>query len=197
MHLYLGLTLVNRAARSLGLNASRLHMRDVSGAQDAFVSGVMSGLTAELQQTPSASFFFVNGLLESLTVHLLRHYREPYFPRAAQAAQLPAWKLRKVLDYMEAHLAEPFDLNILAGLCEISRFHFSRSFHNTMGQSPSRWFIRQRVERAKQLLSQTNKSIIEIALTVGYENPSHLAQVFRRETGVSPRNYRKLELHST
>ncbi|WP_010515670.1 helix-turn-helix domain-containing protein [Komagataeibacter oboediens] len=192
LHLYLGLTLVNRAARSLGLNSSRLSMRDISGGQDAFISGVLSGLTAEIQTPHSASSLFVNGLLESLTVHLLRHYAQTQPSPTSRPAQLPAWKLRKALDHMEAHLAEPFDLDFLAGLCGMSRFHFSRSFHNTMGQSPSRWFIRRRVDHAKELLSQTNRSIIEIALTSGYESASHFAQMFRRETGISPRDFRKL-----
>ncbi|WP_395372421.1 helix-turn-helix domain-containing protein [Komagataeibacter diospyri] len=192
LHLYLGLTLVNRAARSLGLNSSRLSMRDISGGQDAFISGVLTGLAAEIQATHSASSLFVNGLLESLTVHLLRQYARTQPSPTSRPAQLPAWKLRKALDHMEAHLAEPFDLDFLAGLCGMSRFHFSRSFHNTMGQSPSRWFIRRRVEHAKDLLSQTNRSIIEIALTSGYESASHFAQMFRRETGISPRDFRKL-----
>lgn len=190
LHLYLGLTLVNRAARSLDLNPSRLYMRDISGGQDAFISGVLSGLTAEIQTPHSASSLFVNGLLESLTVHLLRHYAQTQ--PSSRPAQLPAWKLRKALDHMEAHLAEPFNLDFLAKLCGMSRFHFSRSFHNTMGQSPSRWFIRRRVDHAKELLSQANRSIIEIALTSGYESASHFAQMFRRETGISPRDFRKL-----
>ena len=167
-------------------------MRDISGGQDAFISGVLTGLTAEIQTTHSASSLFVNGLLESLTVHLLRHYAHTQPSPTSRPAQLPAWKLRKALDHMEAHLAEPFDLDFLAGLCGMSRFHFSRSFHNTMGQSPSRWFIRRRVDHAKELLSQTNRSIIEIALTSGYESASHFAQMFRRETGISPRDFRKL-----
>lgn len=192
LHLYLGLTLVDRVARSLGLNPLRLRMRDISAAQDAFISGVLTGLTAEIQRVHSNSSLFVNGLLESLTIHLLRHYAETHSTRTHKPAQLPAWKLRKALDHMETHLAKPFDLDFLAGLCGMSRFHFSRSFHNTMGQTPSRWFVRQRVEQAKKLLCQSDKSIIEIALTIGYESPSHFAQVFRRETGVSPRDYRKL-----
>lgn len=49
-------------------------MRDISGVQDAFISGVLIGLTAGIQTPHSASSLFVNGLLESLTVHLLRHY---------------------------------------------------------------------------------------------------------------------------
>ncbi|MFT8896038.1 MAG: AraC family transcriptional regulator [Acetobacter sp.] len=192
LHLYLGLTLVDRVARSLGLNSLRLRMRDVSAAQDAFISGVLTGLTNEIQRAHSNSSLFVNGLLESLTIHLLRHYAETHSTRTHKPAQLPAWKLRKALDHMETHLAEPFDLDFLADLCGMSRFHFSRSFHNTMGQTPSRWFVKQRVEQAKKLLCQSDKSIIEIALTIGYESPSHFAQVFRRETGVSPRDYRKL-----
>ncbi|MBY4640680.1 AraC family transcriptional regulator [Gluconacetobacter entanii] len=192
MHLYLGLALVKRAARSLGLNPSRLRMRDISGVQDAFISGVLTGLTAEIQTVHSASSLFVNGLLESLTIHLLRHYAETHSALTPRRAQLPAWKLRKALDHMEAHLAEPFDLDFLAGLCGMSRFHFSRSFHNTMGQTPSRWFVRRRVEYAKELLCQSDKSVIKLALTIGYESSSHFAQVFRRETGISPRDYRKL-----
>ncbi|PYD78226.1 helix-turn-helix domain-containing protein (plasmid) [Komagataeibacter sucrofermentans] len=192
LHLYLGLTLVNRAARSLGLNPSHLSIRDISGVQDAFISGVLTGLTAEIKTPHSASSLFVNGLLEGLTVHLLRHYARAQPSPTPRPAQLPAWKLRKALDHMEAHLAEPFDLDFLAGLCAMSRFHFSRSFHNTMGQSPSRWFIQRRVEHAKELLSKTNRSVIEIALTIGYESPSHFAQVFRKETSMSPRDYRKL-----
>ncbi|WP_141312797.1 helix-turn-helix domain-containing protein, partial [Novacetimonas hansenii] len=105
---------------------------------------------------------------------------------------LPTWKLRRVLDHMEAHLAEPFDLDCLAALCGMSRFHFSRSFRTTTGQPPSGWFMQHRVQKASEMLRKTNLSIIEIALGIGYDSPSHFAQVFRRVTGVSPRHYRKL-----
>ncbi|PYD60523.1 AraC family transcriptional regulator [Gluconacetobacter entanii] len=96
LHLYLGPTLVNRVARSLGLNPSRLSMRAISGVQDAFISGVLTGLTAEIQTTHSASSLFVNGLLESLTVHLLRHYAQTQPSPTSRPAQLPAWKLRRL-----------------------------------------------------------------------------------------------------
>nr|WP_255556173.1 helix-turn-helix transcriptional regulator [Brenneria sp. L3-3C-1] len=93
---------------------------------------------------------------------------------------------------MDEFLAEPFDLNQLAAICAMSRFHFSRAFHNTVGQNPSSWFIRRRAERAKKMLLETDMPIINIALAVGYDSPSHFAHVFRRETGVSPREYRSM-----
>jgi len=190
MHLYLGLELVNRSAPSLGLNASRLRMRDVSGGQDLLISGILTGLADELRSSREANPIFVKGLLESLTIHLLRHYADKEAATGRKPAQLPAWKLRKALDHMDAHLAEPFDLDRLADLCGMSRFHFSRAFHNTMGQRPSRWFILRRVERAKDMLRDTERQIIEVALAVGYDSPSHFAKVFRAETGFSPKHYR-------
>ncbi|GAA09704.1 transcriptional regulator AraC [Acetobacter tropicalis NBRC 101654] len=192
LHLYLGLELVNRAAMSLNLNSSRIRMRDVSGVQDVFISGILSGLVAEMQSPAIANPLFVNGLLESLTVHLLRQYADTKSETKPRSTLLPTWKLRRVLEHMEAHLAEPFDLDALAALCRMSRFHFSRSFRATTAQTPSGWFMQHRVQKASEMLRKTSLSIIEIALETGYESPSHFAQVFRRVTGLSPRNYRKM-----
>ena len=190
MHLYLGQDLVTRSALSLGFNPSRLRMHDVSGGQDVLIGGILTGLADELLAPREASPLFVKGLVESLTIHLLRHYADRDAAAGRKPAQLPAWKLRKALEHMDARLAEPFDLERLADLCATSRFHFSRAFHNTMGQSPSRWFILRRVERAKDMLRDTEKPIIEVAMAVGYDSPSHFAKVFRSETGLSPRHYR-------
>ncbi|MBJ7223966.1 MULTISPECIES: helix-turn-helix domain-containing protein [unclassified Brenneria] len=192
MHLYLGFDLVSRTARSLGLNPARLRMRDVSDGRDTLISGLLTGLADELQTEQPASALFVKGLVESLTIYLLRNYADVQAASRRKPAKLPAWKLRKVLDHMDEFLAEPFDLNQLAAICAMSRFHFSRAFHNTVGQNPSSWFIRRRAERAKKMLLETDMPIINIALAVGYDSPSHFAHVFRRETGVSPREYRSM-----
>ncbi|MDX8530330.1 AraC family transcriptional regulator [Mesorhizobium sp. VK25A] len=190
MHLYLGQDLVTRAALSLGLNSSRLRMHDVSGGQDVLISGILTGLVDELRASHEASPMFVKGLIESLTIHLLRDYADVVSAIGRKPAQLPAWKLRKTLEHVDAHLAEPFDLDRLADLCGMSRFHFSRAFHNTMGHSPSRWYILRRVERAKDMLRDVDKQIIEVAAGVGYDSPSHFAKVFKAETGLSPKQYR-------
>lgn len=192
MHLYLGFELIERAARSLGLNPARVSMRDLSGASDPLVSALLSGLADELRASHPADSLFVRGLLDSLSIHLLRNYADRQAAGGRKPAQLPAWKLRKVLEHMDAFLAEPFCLQRLAEICVMSRFHFSRAFHNTLGQSPSRWFIRRRVEQAKQMLRETDRQIIDIALAVGYGSPGHFAQVFRRETGISPGEYRAM-----
>lgn len=193
MHLYLGLDLVARTALSLGLNPARIRMRDLSAAEDELVGNILKLLRDELDATHQANRLFVSGLAESLTVHLLRHYAEASNATGRKAAQLPAWKLRKVLEHMEAHLIDPFDLDQLADLCAMSRFHFSRAFHNTMGETPSAWFILRRMEHAKELLRMTDQKIIDVAASVGYDSPSHFAKIFRTQTHMTPREYRDLQ----
>lgn len=192
LHLYLGLDLVNQASVALGLNPARFRIRDISGAQDSLISGVLKGLTDELRGSHKPNYLFIKGLSESLTIHILRNYTDITCIDGRKHPQLPMWKLRKTLEYMDAHIAEAFNLNDLANMCGMSRFHFSRAFGNTLGQSPSRWWIARRIERAKDMLRGTDKPVIEIAADVGYNSPSHFAKVFREETGVNPRSYRNV-----
>ena len=98
--------------------------------------------------------------------------------------------MRRITNLLEAHLDEEFQLVQLAEEAEMSEFHFSRIFKKTTSLSPSQFFIRLRMEKARQLLRETNKTMIEIGLEVGYSSPSHFAQIFRREVGATPSQYR-------
>lgn len=92
---------------------------------------------------------------------------------------------------MNARLAQPFDLAAIAQAAGLSKYHFSRQFKNATGLSPSRYFIRLRMQRARHLLATTSRSVIDIGLEVGYSSPGHFSQVFRREVGLSPSHYRQ------
>lgn len=83
---------------SLNLTSSRIRMRDVSGGEDAFISGILSGLIAEMQSSVITNSLFVNGLLESLTVHLLRQYADA---RAKiKLRSISVHMTRNLLDYI-------------------------------------------------------------------------------------------------
>ena len=73
----------------------------------------------------------------------------------------------------------------------MSKFHFHRLFKSAVGVSPSRYYINLRMNVARQLLRETKKSVVDVALDVDYTNPSHFAKLFRRETGLSPSDYRR------
>ena len=92
---------------------------------------------------------------------------------------------------MVDHVDVGFSLTKLAAEAGMSEFHFGRMFKRTTGKSPSQYFISLKMERAQVLLRETRKDVIEVALDVGYSNPSHFAHVFRRETGRSPAEYHR------
>ena len=92
---------------------------------------------------------------------------------------------------MAEHVAEDFDLARLAAQAGLSKFHFQRLFKGAMGVSPSRYHINLRMDAARRLLRETKKSVVTVALEVGYASPSHFARLFRRETGLSPSDYRR------
>ena len=92
--------------------------------------------------------------------------------------------------FFAAYLAEEMRVERLAELVELSPFHFSRVFKESTGTSPLQFVVRERITRAQQLIRETSRSLIEIALDVGYASPSHFAQVFRRVVGVTPTEFR-------
>ena len=127
--------------------------------------------------------------------HLLASYLvEKYIDVAAEKPDfysgLPIWQLRKVEDYVRDQLAEEISVDKLAEVVELSPFHFSRVFKQSTGMSPLQFVTRQRITRAQQLIRETSRSLIEIALDVGYTSPSHFAQIFRRVVGVTPTEFR-------
>ena len=191
MHLYLGLPLLNRAATELYGKDFNFTLRDVSGQRDRVLSALLEPLRTELTTPRAPSTLFVQGIAQSLAVHVLRQYADPSSsPPRRQRSGLPAFKLRRVLSLMEARLDQEFQLGKLAREAGLSEFHFSRAFKSSTGFSPSHFLIRMRMDQARRLLRETDKSIVEVGLDVGYSSPSHFAQLFRREVGITPREYR-------
>jgi AraC-like DNA-binding protein len=80
--------------------------------------------------------------------------------------------------YVHAHLPESISIETLAELVELSPFHFSRAFKQATGITPLQFVTRERMLQAEQLIRETSRSLIEIALEVGNTSPSHFAQVF-------------------
>jgi AraC family transcriptional regulator len=194
MAVSLGLPVFDRAMRDVfGKDADAVILRDISGFQDAFMASLMDRLLVELQLGHQASSIFVQGVAQTLAVHLARNYTvvSGQMQDQRKGWGLPGFTLRRISDLMANSLAEDFCLARLAREAEMSEFHFSRMFKRTTGRSPSQYFISLKMERARGLLRQTRKSIIEIGLDLGYTSPSHFAQVFRRETGSTPGAYRR------
>ena len=191
MAVFIELPLLQHAFEEVfGGDAPNVRLRDISAFTDPALNSLMERLYEELMRR-KASPLFVAGIGQAIAIHLARNYAETVQELRTGSPALPGFKLRQVTEWMAGHLAENFNLDQLAAQAGLSKFHFHRLFKSALGTSPSHYHIHLRMDAAKRLLRETKKSVVEVALDVGYGNPSHFAQIFRRQTGLSPSDYRR------
>ncbi len=97
-----------------------------------------------------------------------------------------------VREYVVGNLSEKITLEQLANVVGLSRFHFLRAFRSTFGQPPHRYLIRSRIERAKILLLDRRTSVAEVTARVGFTDQAQFARAFRKATGSTPSQFRRL-----
>jgi AraC family transcriptional regulator len=171
-------------------DAPRVRLRDLSAFSDATLNGYMETFRQELMRR-RASPMLVQGVAQAMAIHLARNYAETISGPQRESSALPGYKLKHLTAWMGARLDRKFDLDALAAEAGLSKFHFHRLFKTATGMTPARYQQMQRLDAARRLLRETKKSIVEIGIEVGIENPSHFAQVFRREVGLAPSTFRR------
>jgi AraC-like DNA-binding protein len=99
--------------------------------------------------------------------------------------------MRRVHEYVEAHLNNRIELVELSAIAGLSVFHFAREFKQSAGVTPHYYLMRRRVERAKELLASTDLSLSEIAFATGFSDQSHFTRHFRQMIGMTPGQFRR------
>ena len=99
-------------------------------------------------------------------------------------------RLLRARDAMDRSYAQPLDIRALARIAHVSEAHFIRTFRATFGETPHRYLQRRRVERAMFLLGQTDRSVTDICLDVGFTSLGTFSRTFRDIVGESPTSYR-------
>jgi AraC family transcriptional regulator len=127
----------------------------------------------------------VASLVETLAPSL------PETGKQSAAAALSNWRLMCVQKYIEANIGEPITLTQLAATAGLSRMHFARKFRAATGVRPHDYVLHKRIERAKQMLTETSDALVDIALSVGFQTQAHFTTVFKRIVGNTPCRWRR------
>ena len=91
---------------------------------------------------------------------------------------------------MRSHLHEKLDLDRLAGVVNLSKYHFVKRYREACGTTPINRFIQLKIERACHLLDTTDKEIKEVGFAVGYDDAYYFSRIFKKQLGISPSKYR-------
>lgn len=165
-------------------------LRTAIGIRDPVIEGMVAAWRQELAERGAGGRLYVEGLGSALVVHLFRTYGDGPTRLRPVVGGLGVLRLRRVTDYIEAHLAEDVSLDDLAAVANLSTHHFGEAFKASTGTSPYRYLIERRIHRAKELLLGADRSIAEVALTVGFASHSHFTDNFRKLTGTTPSRFR-------
>jgi AraC family transcriptional regulator len=169
----------------LGAAVSRLEF--LYALQDPLLGQIVTSLAQEIEGG-FADRILIESLGTALCIRIARRF-VAHLPLPTSKGLSPE-RLRRVRDYIEAHLDDDLSLTVLADIACLSPYHFSRSFKEAAGVGPQRYVIQRRLECAKTLLRRTHQPLAWIAQEAGFADQSHLTSIFRRETGVTPGRFR-------
>ena len=128
-----------------------------------------------------------DGLTAAIAARLFADPPEP----GADGKGLAPWQLRRVVEYLDAHLPQRVELAQLAALAGLSQSHFSRAFKASTGMAPYRWQLDARIRRAQALLIDTSASLDQVAEATGFADAVHFGRTFRKLTGATPAAWRR------
>jgi AraC family transcriptional regulator len=135
--------------------------------------------------------YLADGLLVSILSQLLIKATGCSSKLATTA--IPYWRLQRVYAFVESNLDQDITLENLAEAAGFSCRHFARSFRLQTGETPHRWLMTVRLEKAKDLLRDTEFSLCDVADRCGFASQSHMTTVMKNETGYTPRQWRDLQ----
>ena len=169
---------------------------DTSGWTAVNLFGIGADLTPylhtivrEMEQKDPGFQFICQGLLEVILALLIRHFNFTF--TLADRYKKSNWECTLVRRYIDTHFKENLSLDQLATLAHVNKYYLVHTFTREYGTSPISYLISRRIQESRQLLESTNYSLSQIAHMLGFSSPSYFSQVFRKQMGSSPLEYRK------
>lgn len=147
-------------------------------------------LKAEVGNSHPGSREYAEALSLVLMHELIRLERRASTERPVRGG-LPAWQQKRVVEFIEEHLAEEISLVTLAQLVDLSLYHFARVFKQSFGVPPHHYHTARRMDRAKILLRKPALSVTQIGIEIGFRETSSFTKAFRKFAGLTPTEYRR------
>jgi AraC family transcriptional regulator len=159
--------------------------------RDARLASLLRLVADEVRQGSPHGALYATSLSLGLAAYLFTHQGRGGRAPARERGLLTAAQKSRVLELVQSRLAEDLQLDDLAAAAGVSRFHFLRLFKNSLGMTPHRFVLDQRVAAARRLLEHTSLSLADVAAATGFSSQSHLSTAMRRTLGLPPGKWRR------
>jgi AraC family transcriptional regulator len=173
------------------LDVPRLTLPDFLAVQDRFVTLAAAELYAAMETEETISPVFAEALAIGVAHRVVTIASRSEVRKSLVVRRLTPVLLRRIERYIDDNLERHVNLSELAVMAGLSRWYFLRVFEETVGTSPHDYVTQRRLDRARNLLSTTNRSVMDIASEVGMTH-SHFSRVFSRRLGITPTEFRRI-----
>ncbi|SAL25077.1 AraC family transcriptional regulator [Caballeronia sordidicola] len=181
-------SLIASAGEQIGRHSiSKVEIRNVFETRDPVIEHVAQVLIEEIDRKPHpAQTLIVDHVSFALAAHLLRSYNVFESVASPVLPALSRVEVARLTEYIEDNLDGPIGLAELAGIVNVSRFHFTRLFKRSTGMTAIGFVEQCRIRRARSLILETTIPLSEIALITGFADQSHFTRRFHRHVGCTP-----------
>lgn len=152
------------------------------------IQPILSLMLQESQQEQSGYDFVCQHLLDILLIQIMR--QQKLVPASISSAKMTK-ECGQVKRYLDSNYSDCISLDMLASMTHMNKYYLVHAFTKYAGLSPINYLIKRRIESGKNLLATTNHSISQISFSVGFSSQSYFAQIFKKEVGMTPGEYRK------
>ena len=191
LHYYLSRELLERIALDNAVTPS-FHLREVFFVEDLVVAQITKNIISPIRRGERFDRLALDQIATVLGAYTLQAHCGAQKFANPPGRRLQPWQEFRTEEMLRAHLEGNITIKELAAACSLSASHFGRCFRLTFGTSVHQRLLQLRIEHAKQLLSQSGKSLTEIALMSGFCDQAAFSRTFTRVEHTTPSRWRNL-----
>jgi AraC family transcriptional regulator len=172
-------------------NNGDAELRGTAKLVDARVGALVAAVNVERLAGFPSGRLFLDSVEQALAAALVDGHAARRSAVRMYRGGLSPTRLRRVTELVHARIEDDLTLNEMAESAGLSTAHFCQMFRKSTGESPHQFVLRQKVERAKEMLRAAEARVLDVAVACGFKTQQHFARVFRRICGASPTEYRQ------
>ena len=191
LHLHVPNNLVAECARDVTGHPVPALCTRISPSKDITVDSLGRALLEADRVGGSFGQIYADCISIAIVARLLASANRVAATDRPKVGELARWRLKRAIDYIEDQIDKPVSLADVAASAGLTRMHFAAQFRAATGLRPHEYLLRRRIERAQEMLVGTGMSLVDVALSVGFQTQAHFTSVFKRFAGQPPRAWRE------
>jgi AraC-like DNA-binding protein len=196
MHLFVKKNFISNCMTAMSVPMTRdIPEFDMRFRRDPILDQLLRSLTVLQMNGQAVGEVYMKGICAAIVARLISPQNEESAVKGKpKVLPLPDWRLKRSMDYVEQNIAEPITLAGVAGSTGLTRMYFAAQFRAATGLRPHAYILRRRIERAQEILLNSNATLVDTSLSVGFQTQGHFTTVFKKIVGQTPSRWREANL---